>query len=561
MTALDQVMVRGDQTLDAPVITHFRQVLVWPVHLQPLQNIKSPKQNLWELLAEAGAHNPWREVEDEFTGDPTQFHERHYSEFVAFLPPVQRFLYGDGLGRSQHQKVWESPIKVMRRTDISRVRVLLDATATPIDLQIAHIDLYFFADIDVAMLALEVHADTLPLAVAQALMFKLGRAYPAYWDSGHAGHCPWRVEWLSATGDVLAASDYQDRSKFLTFACEHRAPRVASHWEYLLEPMVPHHSDKKGSLRYRQLEYYRMPFMAYLAVDRPERLTRADHVRLGLGTEPGSSGELPFSEQYLSRFEQDHCYDRHHGVQMERSWKGARFMSSGHALVVTGPAASKFFADVEHGALGMFRHQYFLLFLIAHFHKAALLMFSDRLAGAVSRLKVGDARATLAFRNSMRAAHEVFLRFTHRYWFHEVSNHEQSRHLFDLCRRHLGLDRLYQDVRQEVRDMTEYLDNEAVRRQQESMMRLTVVTTFGLIGTVATGFLGMNIFSHSEEPTAMKLTIFAIVLVLAVLLTFYTLRKARRLSDFLEALTDDELGMRGKVRAFWNIWWRKPDSA
>ena len=30
---------------------------------------------------------------------PTQFHERHYSEFVTFLPPVQRFLYGEGLSK------------------------------------------------------------------------------------------------------------------------------------------------------------------------------------------------------------------------------------------------------------------------------------------------------------------------------------------------------------------------------------------------------------------------------------------------------------------------------
>ena len=33
----------------------------------------------------------------------------------------------------------------------------------------------------------------------------------------------------------------------------------------------------------------------------------------------------------------------------------------------------------ERRLLAQFRHQYFLLFLIAHFHKAALLMLSDRL--------------------------------------------------------------------------------------------------------------------------------------------------------------------------------------
>ena len=358
-------------------------------------------------------------------------------------------------------------------------------------------------------------------------------------------------------GEVLAASDYQERGKFLAFACEHRAPRVAAHWEYMLQPMVPHHSDKKGAMRFRQLEYYRMPFMAYLAVDRPEELTRADRVRLALGTEPGASDELPFSEQYLARFENDHCYDRHHGIRVDRSWAGARFMSSGHALVVTGPAENKFFTDALHGGLGMFRHQHFLLFLIAHFHKAALLMFSDRLAGAVGRLDVGNPQAMLAFRKETRQVHEVFLRFTHRYWFHEVSNNEQARDLFDLCRRHLGLDRLYQDVRQEGRDMSEYLENDAMRRQNESMMRLTVVTTFGLIGTVATGFLGMNLFSHSDQPAELKLLIFVVVFVPTVLLTLYTISKSRRLSEFLDALGDEGAGIRAQWRAFWRIWWRK----
>ena len=72
-------------------------------------------------------------------------------------------------------------------------------------------------------------------------------------------------------------------------------------------------------------------------------------------------------------------------------------------------------------------------------------------------------------------------------------------------------------------------------------MRLTVVTTFGLIGTVATGVLGMNLFSHSEESGALKLAIFLTVFVPTVLLTFYTVAKLRRLSEFLDALSDEKI--------------------
>ncbi|NJO35049.1 MAG: hypothetical protein HC869_19995 [Rhodospirillales bacterium] len=75
------------------------------------------------------------------------------------------------------------------------------------------------------------------------------------------------------------------------------------------------------------------------------------------------------------------------------------------------------------------------------------------------------------------------------------------------------MDRLYDDVRLEVQDISQYLEAEAARRQNDTMMRLTVVTTFGLIGTVATGFLGMNLFSHSAQSVKIKVGIFVAVFV------------------------------------------------
>ena len=89
----------------------------------------------------------------------------------------------------------------------------------------------------------------------------------------------------------------------------------------------------------------------------------------------------------------------------------------------------------------------------------------------------------------------MFLRFTHRYWFYGVSNQTQAHDLFALWRSHLDIDRLYDDIRQEIREMSEFLENEALRRQNDTVTRLTVVTTLGLIGKTVTGFLGMNIFA------------------------------------------------------------------
>ncbi len=73
---------------------------------------------------------------------------------------------------------------------------------------------------------------------------------------------------------------------------------------------------------------------------------------------------------------------------------------------------------------------------------------------------------------------------------------------------HLGTDSLYTEIRNEIEDMSDYLETDTLRRQANTVVRLTVVTSFGLIGTVATGFLGMNLFSLSELTTIEKIVYF-----------------------------------------------------
>lgn len=537
-----------------PIVRHARQIFLWPVYLLPLGPDAQEDDHCEQILSSRGGE-VWKEVADEFTGDPSQFHERHYSEFVTFLPPVQRFLYGQGVGKRVGRGFGESPIRVLRRTDVAALRIVPKPGDAPLTFEIAHVDLYLFYDIDVAMLVVEIYADDLPLAVVQDVMFRAGRAYPAYWESdGSAGHCPAMAEWIGKDGAVLGRSDYENRQKFLEFVCLHRAPAVAAHWEFLMQPMVPHYSDAGGTVRYRQLEYYRMPMMSFVSLDEPNVLTTADRLRLVLGLAADDGPAHGLSDPGTADFEARFCLEPLHlGVG---GYHGSgRYMTCGNALVVTGPASRPEFTHLERGALGAFRHQHFLVFLIAHFHKAALQMFSDQLAGAVNRLNVRDYHAVQSFRADTRKALETFLRFTHRYWFLEVSKQEQARELFSLCRRHLDLDRLYDDVRQEVQDMSQYLEAEAARRQNESMMRLTVVTAFGLVGTVATGFLGMNLFSHSEQPPQVKLAIFATVFVPTAILTLYTVAKSRRLSEFLDALSDEKTGWRGVTRALLAVWW------
>ena len=537
---------------DLKQVRHFRQILLWPLQLMPIHE-GAQIQEHWELLQREGAGNPWTELRDEFGGDPTEFKQRHYSEFVTFLPYVRRFLYGDAK-TSDAAGVAESPIRIFRRTDIASVRMTFPQGAQPVTMALAHVDLYFFYDIDVVILVVELVARDLDLARVQDTMFRFGRAYPNYWEeNGAGGHCLERVEWLDVDDKVLAVSDYEQRQDYLTFVGRSRAPRFAAHWQFLMKPLVLDHSDDQGSIRYRQVEYSRMPAMAYVAMDDARGLTRADFIRLGLVTEPGPSDELPYSKHHVHDFESRYCFDQFWNEQKHGS-PGTRFITCGHAFAMVGDAREPFFVDAEAGLLGQFRHQYFLLFLIPHFHKAALLMLSDRVADALNRLRISDADSVKDFKRAIRQLREIFLRFTHRYWFHEVSDQPTAKELYRMTTACLDTDRLYLEVRDEIEDMSEYLEADTLRRQANTVVRLTVVTTFGLIGTVVTGFLGMNLLALADAPFIEKAGYFVAVLIPVTLLTFFTIVKSKRLSDFLEALSDERLPARSKVRSLRDVW-------
>lgn len=148
---------------------------------------------------------------------------------------------------------------------------------------------------------------------------------------------------------------------------------------------------------------------------------------------------------------------------------------------------------------------------------------------------------------------------THRYWFHEVSEQAQVRALFCLCAGHLELDPLYAEVKERIGEMNRYLEADSLRRQANTVVRLTVVTIFGLIGTVTTGFLGMNLLAEAEAPMSRKLSVFAIVFLLTLALTIYTMAKSKRLSDFLDVLSDERASAWQKIKAFTLIWRRAGD--
>jgi hypothetical protein len=292
--------------------------------------------------------------------------------------------------------------------------------------------------------------------------------------------------------------------------------------------------------------------MGYLVMDDPGTLTRAEFVRVGMASTPGAPETLPFSESYLRDFEERFCYDRYwNGPGIDSP--GTRFMCTGRVFTMVGERGKHVLVDRK-TELEQFRHEYFLLFLIPHFHKAALLMLANGLVQATNQLDVTQRDSVRRFRRVIRQTLGVFLRFSHRYWSHQVSDHGQVKELYRMISDHLGTDRLYAEISSEIEDMSQYLDSDALRRQGDTMVRLTVVATIGLIGVATTGVLGMNIFALGDEPTMTRVLYFLLALVPTAAMTFFIVLRSRRLSDFFETLADEQMSAREKLAAFVKVW-------
>ena len=527
-------------------VRHFRSIVLWPLQLMPVRPGEQVQRH-WESLDACSGDSTWQPITDEFGGDPASFHERHYKEFVTFLPYVQRILYGAAAGQEAATTRKSRSLHVYRRDDLQRVRVTLRHGEQPRTLMVDRVLLCFFLDADIAVMAFEMHTDDLPLRAVQDILLRFGRAYPGFWDScGDGGNCPQQVEWLGADGTVLARSDFGAREHYLAFAAQHRTPRIAAHWEFLLRPLALECPGETAGLRYRQLEFHRMPQMAYLGLDDPAQLTRADFVRLGLAVGPGEPDELPYSEAALADFEKEYCDDRFWGRPGARVPADTRILTTRVVMAFVGCSRDKFYSGRETGLLSQFRRQYFLMFLMAHFQNAALVSMADELAVAMDHLTVGDTESVRRFKRTIRQMVEVFLRFTHRYAFTDMSNQMIAHDVFIRLRRVLGNESLYQQVRREVMDMGAYLDSDSARRQANTVLRLTVVTVFGLVGTVATGFLGMNLLDEGDSSLARRTLILAATSLGALLLTAFGIVRSKQLADFLDALSDERVHWRAK---------------
>lgn len=440
--------------------------------------------------------------------DPAKPSRKAYQEFVYFHPFVQRFLYGMPGTRAGARL---SPFTLFRRCDLSAVTVTvfndLRGGRVTLRFEVARLHLYV-TPTGTVILVLELkspdgHAvrpaegGTAPmtLADAQAVMDYVRRAYPPYWigekETAPAGKCPASVTLHWAGQSDESRCEMPLPSDCVRHVRTHRAPPVADHWKQILAPLhFPGDGAACCAVELRHVLDERMPVMTLIGVPDPRAISPGDWVRLAYVDDPGASA-FPYGRAVLNRFEEDHCYDYFWDEEDKEKTTRHLLTSYSYAMVGKddGPKDWSFLRDTlqDH-----FRRHYFQLALIANFNHAALLTLSDRLSQAVDRFGHAGQRGR-ALRDAVHAVQRDILQFTHRYWFEEVTNQLQGRHLFGLWRRHLDTPRLFEQVNREAVESDRFLQAEEQGDQTRAAGLLNRVGAVGLGLALATGVLGMNV--------------------------------------------------------------------
>lgn len=497
-----------------PPVEEYRQILLWPLalHTATVRGeggvAELVQRQIGELVAMEG--KPWTRLKDPLRHVPRELGEpvegprqEPYAEFVYFHDFVQQFLYP----RASDHNAGKTALQIFNRSDIGFVRIV--AEDRTFLLRVDRCNLYLFR-MGVAIFAVEVTTEgtetKLDLRDAILLEDIFRRVYTPYFmfdaktGTYTPGQVPTQVEWLAADASTVIGSggphDVKSASEIID---SKREPPVFEHWKSILGLTVRGIAGAPPSetaIEWRHVVDERMPFMTYIRLPASHPITsieRGDWMRLCFadpprpGTVPGS---LPYDPGFLASFEAEHCYDRFKSM-------GTRQMFAGFSYVIVGSSSTDPNDDIFRDTLRHhFRHMYFQMALIAHLEFATCLTFSSRLSAATAE---GGIRGP-EFASRLIKIHEEFKEFVHLFRFTGISNQMQAREMFALWRKHLGLDPLLADVKEELEAATSHhfareaktLADQAAR-QADATIRLNVIAILGLGAGLAFSFLGMNV--------------------------------------------------------------------
>lgn len=461
----------------------------------------------WPLILRDKLGKPWLDPAWISGGDPLTLlgddpasRQWVVQEFNYFHDTIQRFLY-DPDSRA---------FTLYRRKDIAEI--VVEAGGRTHRLAVERLTLHVFNTKPcVAVLTLEtLHRgfesdQPLYLADVQTLVDHMRRSYVPFWEDGVPARCPDNVTLIRADQDSLHYSISTSPDAAFEAIQNDRgndAP-LFEHWREIAGLRL---NGGDHPCQWRDPSDERIPVMSFIALSptsgEPPRETMlriddVDWMRVADAEQAG--GTWPYNREFLKQSEERGYYDRFYPDYHQDARVATRHIFGGahYSLVtVTDPTNSGF--DFARDVLQwQFRRHYTQMSLIARLEMAMLLGFSRGAAQAAHALQ-GQKRDDNDFANAIIELHGNFLVFVNRFRFTGVSSQIQGQEMFDRWRESLGLDRLFEDVREELEATAAYVRTDQEKRRADAADKLNRIA-FGiagialLIGILATPIWGLLI--------------------------------------------------------------------
>jgi hypothetical protein len=185
-----------------------------------------------------------------------------------------------------------------------------------------------------------------------------------------------------------------------------------------------------------------MATMVFAGLDDPEKITDDEWFALAQADPAGYATYAPaFLETELPKAAYDRWWDKSRPDKRHRYLAGPMTFLS----VMNWPSGSR--APYFERMRGTWRRQQFQFFLLAHYQRAALLILEDGIAYLAAQIDNPPSK-----KNRKQLARKIeqlqgdIAKFSSGRWFPEVTPQIQGQELYDLLRKHIGLETLYRSV-------------------------------------------------------------------------------------------------------------------
>ncbi len=445
--------------------------LVLPMQLgrTPGPKHQSPRDQVF-LLNEALSKNGWDRLDTLSRGDPESDNGFIYAEMAYFHPHVRRFLYGEkALDPEAEIKLYQlatlDPVRAGKASVDAPGHVGADEVPGEIQIDSKGSKTRFsvraawlhHVEPDTVLMSVHLSAKG-PVLWRNALdaISLLRTVSFQHYQRNKDDHGAELDAWIGGDEEFLnqlhfaTARDSQsvpNRAKEMLQAIDTRTLLPISVWNELLEPLCAE------GLKLDILGDHRAAMMVFAGVHDPEKITDDEWFALAQADPAGyTTYAASFREDELRKAAYDRWWDKQKPDKRHRYLAGPMtFLSVMHWPQ---EPRSEYFERMRK----TWRRQQFQIFMLAHYQRAALLILEDRIA----RLAAGADSPS-----GIERLQGDIARFSSGHWFPEISPQIQGQELYQLLRRHLCLDTLYQSVIEDKSLLGNWLEaREAIERDR-----------------------------------------------------------------------------------------------